>query len=464
MSMRGEAEKKMQPFSFDDPRQERIYRRLLLVGPGPASFYKDICRLIKDKTLLESVNHVIAHLFREIESALRDVLESLTDRSKREKKDCTSDKETHKTKISVILKSLDISETDPVAKAWLGLAGKEGLISRVHRKSLDKPPSIDTEFLQFCDRMDTILDFILDKFEAQYLRIVQVLDELLAISSPTSDDVKRLKNNIPNNLVSYGYFFNNLSNYAWLEPLKSEGFFQHPPEPVHYVEEGTIAFPVWPQSRYLARMAKEKPETVLEIILEIPLTENFRVNEDLIDAACAMPPHLAAQIAARETEWLSSQERFSRIDERKFAKLVIHLARGSQVQKALDLSRAILAVFPSKKHEEIEIEGETCSFPSDPEALFDAWHYQEIIEKITPELMKAAGKDALCLFSDLLEDAVRFSRRDPNEESGDDYSYIWWAAIEEDSKDTTHDLKRILVLTVRDVAEPGFGIGKLTDR
>jgi len=67
-------------FRFSDPRQERIYRRLTLVGPGPASFYRDACLLMASGTLLDSTTHVIAHLLREIESALRNVLEPVMDR------------------------------------------------------------------------------------------------------------------------------------------------------------------------------------------------------------------------------------------------------------------------------------------------------------------------------------------------------------------------------------------------
>src|SRR5262245_34494163 len=59
---------------FRDPRQARIYRRLLLVGPGPAAFYRDVCRMMGGTTALNATTHIVAHLLREIESAIRDVL------------------------------------------------------------------------------------------------------------------------------------------------------------------------------------------------------------------------------------------------------------------------------------------------------------------------------------------------------------------------------------------------------
>ena len=64
----------------------------------------------------------------------------------------------------------------------------------------------------------------------------------------------------------YRYFFDRLENPEWLEPLWDKGFFKHPPQPVWDEGEGTIRFPPWPEARYLARMAKHKPELVAKII------------------------------------------------------------------------------------------------------------------------------------------------------------------------------------------------------
>ena len=60
-------------FKFSDSRQERIYRRLLLIGPGPAAFYRDACFLMTTKHSLSTTTHLVSHLLRDIESALRDV-------------------------------------------------------------------------------------------------------------------------------------------------------------------------------------------------------------------------------------------------------------------------------------------------------------------------------------------------------------------------------------------------------
>jgi hypothetical protein len=79
----------------------------------------------------------------------------------------------------------------------------------------------------------------------------------------------------------YRYFFDRLENPLWIEPLKIKGFFSSPPQAIRDEARGTIGFPPWPASRYLARMAVRAPEIVLEVALQIPSTENVRVHEDL---------------------------------------------------------------------------------------------------------------------------------------------------------------------------------------
>src|SRR4051812_11346781 len=103
-------------FRFDNPQQERIYQRLRSIGPGPAAFYRDICRIMADPAGLESASHVVSHLLREIESALRDALEPIG---------AWHGKVSHRDEILQILRGLGIPEDDRLAHAWLSLAGKD---------------------------------------------------------------------------------------------------------------------------------------------------------------------------------------------------------------------------------------------------------------------------------------------------------------------------------------------------
>lgn len=434
-------------FRLEHPRQKRIYKRLPLIGPGPAAFYLDACRLMGGSTGLESATHLVAHLFREIESALRDVLETISEqRARQTTKRGSQDK--HEEEIRGILRSLEIPESDPVARLWLGLAGKgnaAGLPARAHRDSLSVPRSVDMSFRQFWDEAETILDLVLEKLESRYLSYIRILDELLAKSSPNAEDLSTLRNHIPNSLVAYGYFFETLPSPSWLEPLQKEGFFCRPPEPEVDDEKGTIRVPPWPQSRYLIRMAPLQPHRVLEIALDIE-TANPRVQEDLVEAALEMPAELAAQLTPRVLAWV--QNGHFHIWPDRLGDLIGHLARGDQADVALCLAEALLKVFPGSGH------------LAEARGRFDGWHYERILEKNLADLVAAAKVRALTLLCELLETAVNFSRERPGEEESEDYSYIWRCTIEGKRRRGFHEFRDLLVSAVRDAAAQIVGVDR----
>lgn len=242
------------------------------MGPGPAAFYRDACQLIDSPDLLVSTTHIVSHLLREIESALRDVLEVVVSLPDPEIRKARYQGKGHEAEIRAILRELGIAESEPVARGWLELAEREyGLHGKAHRQGLDRPRPVDIGFRTFWDQMEVILDEILDRLEARYARVMEVLDELLALDVPSRTDVKRLAQHVPHNAVARGYFFDRLTEVGWLRGLRDEGFFRQPPRPDIDPDDGTARLPRWPESQYLARIAMERPAEVLEIILEAEL-------------------------------------------------------------------------------------------------------------------------------------------------------------------------------------------------
>lgn len=437
-------------FHSTDPRQKRIHRRLLLVGRGPASFYKDACRLMAAEVELESTSHLVAHLVREIESALRYVLEPAASRSEQLAEPSAGAEGGHKARIRTVLQSLSIPESDPVAKTWLALA----LHARAHRSALAPARPLDEEFKRFWDQTQTIFDVVLVRFEERYLEYHRLLDELLAKSNPTRSDAKTLANRVPNNLVAFGYFFEKLDNPDWLAPLWQEGFFRHPPEVERDEEKGTTRFPLWPESSFLAKMAPVAPAQVLEIALQIPETENASVHEDLAEAAARMPGEMAAKLALKEGAWVDRQERLYRFLPEKLGVLICHLAKCHATSSAIELARSLLAVLPDTRGHKGEQSGEEGGYRLSPEprARLEAWDYGEVLRSVVPDLVDAGGLDALSMFCDVLEDAIRLSQRSPNE-AGEDHSSVWRPAIENHEQNLDRGIRELLVSAVRDAAE-----------
>jgi hypothetical protein len=347
---------------------------------------------------------------------------------------------------------LDISEDEPVAKAWLELPGrgdKHGLDSWAHRVDLSRTRPMSTEFRDLWNQFETILDVVLERFEVRYLKFHEVIDELLARESPTHDDVKKLRHSIPNNLVTPGYFFDNLKNPAWLSLLLKADFFKYPPELVHDKEKGSVSFPQWPESRYLARITAKAPETVCEIILQVPLTQNIFVHADFVDAALAMPPDLAARIVLSVKNWIESPYQLFLPD--RVGALMAKLARGDEVDAAFDLANTLLDISPdpraSRENEIIYLS---------PRLHFDIWEYEDIIKRHVPDLVAADAEKSLILFCKLLEKAISFSHRQSDDgKEIRDYSSIWRPAIEDRGQHQRgpRELNDMLVTVIRDTAD-----------
>ncbi len=105
-----------------------------------------------------------------------------------------------------------------------------------------------------------------------------------------------------------------------------------------------IGFPPWPESGYLARVARlpVAHQDVLDVSLAVQQTENVRVYEDLADVALALPPALAVRLVPKVSEALALSY-LARMPD-KLGNLVARLADGGEFEGALSLARSLLDI------------------------------------------------------------------------------------------------------------------------
>lgn len=428
------------PFRFTDARQRTIHERLRLVGQGTAAFFLDACRLMASRDL-ETTTHMVAHALREIESALRDVLEPMAPRTPSNPKSQSGD-EQHRNEIRTILAALEIEETDAIAEAWLRLPGKNssyGLHRRAHRSALAAPRRIDQEFLDFWQELNAILDVILDRFAAKYLDSHRILDELLKVEAPTDGHADRLRSSVPNNLTAFGYFFERLDNPAWLKPLQHKGLFDDPAPP-EVDDAGATRHPIWPQSRYLARMAAlnsdEIKNAVFEIAEKIGDLGNASVQEDLISIALALPSHQAVAFASRAAKWSPSP--YPPMLE-KLGDFVTHLAIGDAAEEAFDLANALFAPSNSSRRD----------------SRFLYWRYEKGLKHALKGLTQADRLRTLKWLLDLLDRSLA-QRIGGTNRKRDDSSRSWRPSVQDQKEQRDDDPKDILTTATRDTAQAAF--------
>ena len=267
------------------PRQTRIYGLLSrLVSDGAAEFFRDACSLMTEESPRITVTHQVAHALREVESALRAVLE-------------VDDSKDHREQIRSVLQALDVPSDDPDAEFWLGLSGKgntRGLAARAHRAGLEAPRPLDAEFREFFGEMESMLDRMLERFRDRYVDVFRRLDELLTMAMPRHQDAERLRQKFPANQVTRQYFFTR-APAIWLRPLHRAEFFASPPPP-QVNEDQSVSFLRWPESEYLVRIVRDDPEGALAAALSIPRSDNSYVTWNLVEIALALSPEGGGQM------------------------------------------------------------------------------------------------------------------------------------------------------------------------
>ncbi len=277
------------------PRQSEIYRNLEAIGPEIAAFYIDGIRILQNNNLETGAN-LLAHITREIDGGLRNILSedkkaelefvvSMPDGNnaiyekgkdgsfKFESKAPGTFKVTYnrigKHKAS-ILQSLGINEPSLLAKRWLEVTEKFHKFA--HRRGAWETPREKETFLPLWNEFEDVLEDLV----GNYLNLLsKVVDQILAREEPT----KEIRGVLPNLLKSETrreYFFKNLKSPGWLKSLKEDGWFdphrqqspqEIPDQPRHYFSA------VWYPLEYIEKVAnhtKEHPcEETINNIVEI---------------------------------------------------------------------------------------------------------------------------------------------------------------------------------------------------
>jgi len=429
------------PILFVSRRQRQIYESLAqLVGPGPASFFADVCWLMENPGQLRGTVHLVAHLLREIESALRAVFQPIAEEGSTQ----APGSQGQMYQIRNILQSIGIAEDAPEARAWFELSKR--LHGLAHRRGLEAPRPIE-EIEEVWHKSLLLLDVLLAALRDNFLAWISFLDKLLTKPQATIEDVKTLLQQVPNNPVTRSYFFDRLENPEWLELLWKRGFFKHPPQPVPNEKEGTPLFRPWPDSRYLARMAPHKPQLVAEIILAMEDTDNTFVHADLVRAALAMPPEVSVKLTKKVLRWAESPHLW--VPE-KFGELMEHWAKGGKTDEALRLAGVLLDLLPGEKRSNPRRD---LGLQPELRSRLDTLSYEQIVRDHLPAIVQAAGIRAFKLLLDLLEKAIRFSVGENEGGTKEDASAGWRPAIEDHAQNFGNDPKDALVAGVRDAGE-----------
>ena len=267
------------------------------------------------------------------------------------------------------------------------------------------------------------------------------IDTILTIANPTAADVATLSR-----LISHSkqreYFFNLCNNAEWIKPLKESGAFLKPQEPLR--ENGSIAFIPWPESKYLVRIASEKPQEVYEIIQPLD-SENQTVLYDFVECANNSPIDIAVlYVTLIETKkWLHNPYNLLLPD--KIASLMEKLADGGKHSEALRLARVLFDVQVAKPTKTSDDENDPFRIiHHDARPYYDEWRYGEIIKDKTKKISETNPVDLFSIFSSILHQAIELEDRGNKEDNFYEYSHIWRPNLRH-ARNSREDAKNILL-------------------
>ncbi len=394
-----------------DPRQREILRLLQrLVGGEPAAFFRDACRLMDGDYRLEATTHVVGHLLRELDNALRAVLRPMV---AAEDWPARNTDDANGKQVNAICDALGIDAGDPFRDLWRDYS--RPLHEWAHRYSRAAPRPVDEEFREVWAKGQIVMHRLALRIEANFTLALPVVEELAA----GAPDVGRFRDQFLHSTVALDRFYAR-AGAAWLSPLREAGFFEGAPSLV-YDEDGSVGYARWPQGRFLARIAPDAPDVVVDIGLALQ-TDNPEAHESLLDAALAIDATAAARLVPRVEEWLKTPVQW-RLPF-KTQELIAHLIDGGEVEAGIRLLRVLLNAARVQR---------------------DPHLGTELVQGVAAEVFPAAGLAGLESLADLLVQAL-----DGKHEGRDDYSYIWRPLLHSERRS---DLRDALVSALRDAAD-----------
>lgn len=144
------------------------------------------------------------------------------------------------------------------------------------------------------------------------------------------------------------YFFSQLRNPLWVQPLLDRGYFQAPPVANH-LPDGSIQFPSWPELEYLKNIVADAPTKVITVVNQLPPVDNCRVYEYILDITLALSGKYSAKLTPKVLEYAKMQPYLM---PHKWQQLLVHWVNQDQTAVALELAEMLVQFLPDPKSED----------------------------------------------------------------------------------------------------------------
>ncbi len=161
---------------------------------------------------------------------------------------------------------------DALHKLWRSLEGF------AHHRNL---PNVE-EFRECLGGLErTVFDLLAPITAQDQQEILSILRRI----DRSQSDIERILFLIERHGANFAFFFKYVTDAAdasWLSILDTSGYFAHPPH-AEPIGDGRVNFPFWWPLSYLVSVFDSEPEKVLDILEQLPDTDNPPILEKIID-------------------------------------------------------------------------------------------------------------------------------------------------------------------------------------
>ena len=282
----------------------------------------------------------------------------------------------------------------------------------------------EESFNECLDRLEQVVFELLAPISA---RDQSAIRSILDRSSVSESEVEEMLSLIERRGANYSFFFTHASDPSWMSILDEKGYFSNPPN-AEPEDDGTLILPNWWPIRYLSRIAGYAPEEVAELVLRLPLVDNARVYDSILDIAIVLPGETSANLKPKLLEYTELPHQLL---PHKYGELLAHWAKEGQCEAALEIADRLVRFLPDPQSElkrqrhKANPEDWTTMLRSSPR--FEEWDYRKILEQgVMPLLEKEPCQTALLLI-DVVSEMIDLGKHEEEfgQDSDEDASEIW---------------------------------------
>jgi hypothetical protein len=114
-------------------------------------------------------------------------------------------------------------------------------------------------------------------------------------ASLSTEDFRRAFSLIDRRGANFAFFFSNVADPIWLNPLRSAGYLRSA-SPIVDAGDGFVSFPFWWPMSFLKRIAAQAPDTIVEILVNLDHHNNPRVLDGIVEIAADLPVDMSLRL------------------------------------------------------------------------------------------------------------------------------------------------------------------------